>query len=253
MVSIDKFYVIHCIENKERLYNIEYQKQHNKLLNDKLEIYWTCYFPFSDVASNALLLSNKSRYISNKSEYNLCREFYRIIKLAYESGLNSICIFEDDFSVINEEEFNKFFDLIPEDFDIIQLSYLFSKDMGDYNKLFNEYKSGNLWMKKTFGAWSNNGIILSRNGMKYFIDSINKEFQAADIPIHESKNNMRYYGKTNQAKLLNHYIPTYPIVYVDGIDSTVQNSNDKSKKLIYELYSKYIDKTKYNMYKKEEA
>ena len=126
MDIIDKVYVIHCVENKERLNNIRFQMDHNKWLKNKLEIYWTCYFPFSNIAVNAMLMSNKSRFLSNKSEYNLSRESYRIIKVAYEREFNSISIFEDDFSLINEDKFNEFLINLPKDFDIVQLSYLFN-------------------------------------------------------------------------------------------------------------------------------
>ena len=246
--NIEKMYVIHCVENEKRLENIKYQFEHNKIVEANTEIYWTCYFPFSDVAANAMLLSNKSRFLSNKNEYNLTREFYRIIKVAYLQGVKSICIFEDDFSLINEKDFIKFMNNLPEDFDIVQLSYLFNDDMYDFKKLLNKYKNGILWVEKNFGAWSNNGLILSRKGMKYFIDNINKEFKAADIPTHESKNDNAYFGKINQSnKDLKHYIPTIPLIYVDGINSTVQTANGDSKEDIYRFYSKYLDSKKYNV------
>lgn len=244
--DIDEVYVIHCIENKERLKNIEYQIENNSWLKNKLQIHWTCYFPFSNIATNALIMSNKSRFISNKSEFNLTREFYQIIKLAYLKGLNYICIFEDDFSLVKENLFNEFIKTIPEDFDIIQLSYLFNSKMYDYKKLLHKfYVKKEYWMFKTFGAWSNNGIILSRNGMKYFIDSIDKEFKAADIPMHESKNNYIYFGKVNQSsQSIKHYIPTIPLVYVDGYNSTVQ---DDDKNDLYDFYRTKLDKNNYNI------
>lgn len=248
--NIDEMYVIHCVENEKRLENIKYQFANNEWVSNKTKIYWTCYFPFSDVAANAMLLSNKSRFLSNKNEYNLTREFYRIIKVAYLQGVNSICIFEDDFSLINKDDFKKFFNDIPKDFDIIQLSYLFNDDMADYKDLLDEYKKGNLWVEKKIGGWSNNGLILSRKGMKYFIDNIDKEFKAADIPMHESKNNNIYFGKVNQSNDdLKHYIPTMPVIYVDGIESTVQNTDNKSKEDLYAFYKKYLNPKKYNILK----
>ena len=251
MDIIDKVYVIHCVENKERLNNIRFQMDHNKWLKNKLEIYWTCYFPFSNIAVNAMLMSNKSRFLSNKSEYNLAREFYRIIKVAYEREFNSICIFEDDFSLINEDKFNEFLINLPKDFDIVQLSYLFNNKMYDYKILLNKYDNGQLWVEKDFGAWSNNGLILSRNGMKYFIDNMDKEFKAADIPIHESKNDNRYWGKYCQSnKDIKHYIPTKPIVYVDGYDSSVQTN---TKDELYELYRHKLKKDDYVIYEKKNS
>lgn len=241
--DIDKVYVIHCVENEKRLNNINFQKTKNKWLNNKLEIWWTCYHPYSDIMANAMILSGKSRYISNKNELNLVREFYTIIKTSYYKGYNNICIFEDDFSLINEEYFNQFMINIPNDFDIIQLSYLLvEKNIHNINYLLS---NNILWIEKNNGGWSNNGIILSRNGMKYFIDFIDNEFVAADIPMHESKNKDMYYGRINQSRNLNHYISSIPLVFVDGYDSTVQNN---TKDEIYKLYREQLNKDLYNIY-----
>ena len=225
----DKIYIIHCLENTDRQNNIDFQLSKLTCDKSKIEVHETCYFPFSKQAQLGLLFTNKTRYISTAAEYNLVREFYQIIKTSYLKEYKHILIFEDDFSLIQEEILELYFDKLSQNWDILQLSYLFNKYQYDYNKLFN---SNNLWIKKDFGAWSNNGLGLSRNGMKYWLDFIDKEFVAADIPTHESKNNLKWYGKTNQSNL-NHYIPNIPLVYITGEDSSVQNE-DKSD--LYELY-----------------
>ena len=131
---------------------------------------------------------------------------------------------------------------IPEDFDIIQLSYLFEYCPHQIEDiLLNENK---FFIKLDFGCWSNCGLCLSKKGMKYFIDAIDKEFLAADIPIFESQNNNPYYGKTNTGKGLNHYIPNIPLIYLDGKDSRVQTEN---KEKLYKHY-KLMDKKHYNIY-----
>ena len=225
--------------------NIEWQLNSfpEHVLN-KVSIEFTCYFPFSDVCANALLFSNKSRFLNNKNEFNLTREFYRIIKTSYCLGLERILILEDDFVFMQPHIAEEFLKEMPEDFDIIQLSYLFNDKQYDYVDIINEYKKGSKFIKKTFGAFSNNGLCLSRNGMKWWLERIESEFTAADIPAHESKNNMHFFGKTNLAnKEINHYIPTIPVIYVDGMNSSVQ-TEDK-----YELYKFYtlLDKNIYNI------
>ena len=235
----DKIYIIHCLENVKRQKNIEFQLNNLTCNKSNIEIHETCYFPFSKQAQLGLLFTNKTRYINTAAEYNLVREFYQIIKTSYLKGYEHILIFEDDFSLIKEEILELYFDKIPQDWDILQLSYLFNEYQYDCNKLFN---SEDLWIKKHFGAWSNNGLGLSRKGMKYWIDFIDKEFVAADIPTHESKNNIKWYGKINQNNL-NHYIPNIPLVYITGEDSSVQ-FEDKSD--LYELY-KNIKKEYYNI------
>lgn len=241
-IKFDAVWVIHCIEDEDRLKNIEYQKENNQWLKDNLQINLTCRFSHSDLFANSLLLSNSSRYVSNGSEVNLCREFYKIIKTSYLQGFNHICIFEDDFSLIKESIFMEYLKNIPEDFDIIQLSYLFEYCPHQIEDiLLNENK---FFIKLDFGCWSNCGLCLSKKGMKYFIDAIDKEFLAADIPIFESQNNNPYYGKTNTGKGLNHYIPNIPLIYLDGKDSRVQTEN---KEKLYKHY-KLMDKKHYNIY-----
>lgn len=226
----DKIYIIHCLENTKRMKNIEFQlSKLSENIKNKIEIHETCYFPFSKQAQLGLLFTNKTRFMNTASEYNLTREFYQIIKTSYLKGYEHILILEDDFSLIHEEILELYFDKLAQDWDILQLSILCNKYQKNINELF---ESKNLWIKKDFGAWSNNGLGLSKAGMKYWIDYIDKEFVAADIPIHESKNNLKYYGKTNQCTL-NHYIPNIPLVYITGEDSSVQNE-DKSD--LYELY-----------------
>ena len=236
----DKIYVIHCVENEERMKNIEYQIKEN---NIDLDIFWACYLPHSYICANSLIFSNKGRAFDNASEFNLTRNFYTIIKTSYLRGFNKILIFEDDFSLMKRDVLNDFMSHIPEDFDIIQFSLLFKKDMYNFNDLNKEYKNDKYFIKAPFGAWSNNGLALSRNGMKYYIDKIDKEFLAADYVPFESANKYDLFGKTESSNL-NHYFPTAPIVYLDKrFDSQVQQED---KKDLYEYYET-INKSYYNL------
>ena len=238
----DKIFVIHCIENEERLKNIQFQQEQSGL---NLEIHETCYFPWSQHAVNGLILSNRGRYIVNGSEFNLTREFYSIIKRSYLKGLEHILILEDDFNLMKNEYLEEFINDIPNDYDIIQFSILANREiLPNYTELENEYNAGKHFIKCNKGYWSNCGLALSRKGMKYFIDSINKEFVAADIVAFEDTNKMHFFGKTNVKSGLNHYIPTVPLVYLNDFEnSSVQNS---SKNELYEYYT-HIDKQFYNI------
>ena len=236
----DKIYVIHCAENIERMNNINYQI---KTSNIDLEIFWTCYHPHSYICANALTLANKGRAFENASEFNLTRNFYNIIKTSYLRGFNHILIFEDDFSLLKSDILDEYLNYIPEDFDIIQFSLLFKKDMYDVNKLIQEYDNDKYFIKAPFGAWSNNGLALSRNGMKYFIDKIDKEFLAADYVAFESANKYDLFGKTIPSNL-NHYFPTIPLVYLDKrFDSQVQQEDKKELYMMYDM----LDKSFYNL------
>ena len=144
---------------------------------------------------------------------------------------------------MKNEVLNEFCKYIPEDFDIIQFSLLFKKDMYNINDYQKEYENDKYFIKAPFGAWSNNGLALSRNGMKYFIDKIDKEFMAADYVSFESTNNYDFYGQTDSSGL-NHYFPTIPIVYLDKrFDSQVQQEDKKELYLMYDM----LDKKYYNL------
>ena len=237
----DKIFVIHCVENEERYNNILFQKEQNNL---DLDIWWTCYHPWSNQIINGLILSNRCRYIINGSEFNLTREFYTIIKTSYYKGYDRILIFEDDFCLMKQEYIDDFLDNIPNDFDIIQFSILANEDiLPDGRIISSEYKAGKYFIKCDRGYWSNCGLALSRKGMKYFIDYIDNEFVAADIPTFEDTNKLKWYGKTNVNSGLNHYIPTVPLVYLTNDNSQVQKI-DKSE--LYEYYN-YINKEFYNI------
>lgn len=238
----DKIFVIHCIENEPRMKNIEFQQKEN---NIKLEIHETCYFPWSQQAVNGLILSNRGRYIVNGSEFNLTREFYSIIKRSYLKGLERILIFEDDFNLMKNEYLDEFVEHFPQDFDMIQFSILANKEiLPDYREIESEYVKGNYFIECKKGFWSNCGLALSRKGMKYFLDTIDKEFLAADIVAFEDTNKIFFFGKNNIKSGLKHYIPTVPLVYLNDLgDSKIQETN---KKELYEYYE-HIDKQFYNI------
>ena len=240
----DKIYVIHCAENEERMKNIEFQINENNL---DIEIFWSCYYPHSYICINSLIFSNKAKSINYSSEFNLTRNFYSIIKTSYLRGFNRILIFEDDFSLMKTEILNDFIENIPNDFDIIQFSLLFKDDMYSSDDIIKEYEEHNKYfIKAPFGAWSNNGLALSRKGMKYFIDEIDKKFKAADYPIFESTNPYDFYGnKNNNEKYqLNHYFSTVPIVYLDQRFSS--NVQFEKKDELYKYY-KNFNKSYYNL------
>lgn len=241
----DKIYVIHCVENNERLKNIEFQQKESGL---NLDIWWTCYHPWSNQIVNGFILTNRCRYLINGAEFNLTREFYTIIKTSYLKGLNHILIFEDDFNLMKNEYLNDFLEHMPNDFDIIQFSILANTNMCDYEELEKLYEDDVYFIKPNFGAYSNCGLALSRKGMKYFIDTIDKEFLAADIPAFEDTNKIKWFGRTNVNSGLNHYITTVPLVYLNNDNkSQVQQLKGDTKSDLYEYY-KYINKDFYNIY-----
>lgn len=247
--KFDKIYVIHCVEDTVRYNNIQYQKEQSGI---DFDIWWTTKsHPFSEQMLNGILLSGYGRYIVNKNELNLVREFYAIIKIAYERSFNHILIFEDDFSLMKNENIEEFISNIPEDFDIIQFSTLANKKLFNYDNLIKQYENGILFTQVNSGFWSNNGLALSRNGMKYFLDYYKTEFVAADIPQFEINNTNKFFGKIyikEKYKNIKSYISTVPLVYLQyELNSNVQSAEDKSKQELYAYY-KLVDKQYYYIY-----
>lgn len=229
----DKIYVIHCAENQKRMNNINMQIEQSGI---DLDIWWTCYHPHSNTMMNGMILSNTVYRASNGRELNLAREFYSIIKTSYLRGMNRILIFEDDFHLMKTENIKEFVDNIPQDFDIIQFSILAELNMFSVDKLEKELDNGNYFVPMDFGAWSNCGLALSRNAMKYFIDYIDKNFTAADIPIFESTNIIPIYGN-NTNNGLKHYIPTVPLVYLSAEFESQVQTRKKDDTGLYTYYN----------------
>ena len=239
----DKIYVIHCAENDERLKNINNQINQSGI---DLDIWWTCYHPHSDMMINGMILSNNAYKIANGKELNLTREFYSIIKTSYLRGFDKILIFEDDFHLMKTEYIEEFVDNIPKDFDIIQFSILAEPFLFSIDKLEHEYENGNYFIPMEFGAWSNCGLALSRIGMKYFINFIDKKFAAADIPIYDNSNKLHIYNKLNNDNQykLKHYIPTVPLVYLTNEFKSQVQVKEKDDSRLYQYYN-HIDKNFY--------
>lgn len=228
----DKIYIIHCAESTKRMTNVNKQISESGIDAD---IWWTCYHPHSDLMMNGMILSNQVYRCSNGRELNLAREFYTIIKTSYLRGMNKILIFEDDFHLMKTEYIQNFCEHIPDDFDIIQFSILAELNMFEPDELSKLIEKEIYFTPMNFGAWSNCGLALSRNAMKYFIDYLDKVFTAADIPIFESSNIIPIYGNTVGSGL-KHYIPTVPIVYlINNNDSQVQ-TRSKDDSGLYKFY-----------------
>ena len=155
---------------------------------------------------------------------------------------------------MKNEYINEFISNIPNDFDIIQFSTLANKKLFDYNKLIKTYSEGKLFTECNSGFWSNNGLALSRKGMKYFLDYYNSEFVAADIPQFEFNNTDKFFGKTyikEKNQDIKSYISTVPLVYLQySLNSNVQDYDDPSKKELYEYYN-LLDKQYYNILSNE--
>jgi hypothetical protein len=113
-------------------------------------------------------------------EFNCAREEYTIIKSAYLRGLNSVGIIEDDCSFYKDISlWEEYMNNLPDDWDILRINCL----RGGYEEYYCNLSDSTYWVKQENAIYGTGFYILNRNGMKYMIDSIDKKFQAIDMPL----------------------------------------------------------------------
>ena len=171
---------------------------------------------------NLLKISNMlDSSITSSKDLCLLYAYYNIINNAYNNNLSHILIFEDSFKLMKNEYLQDFINNLPYDFDIIQFSILDNDNqLLEENIFVNEIENNKYFITTSYKFMSNNGLYLSRNGMKFFIDEINKKITHPYIPIYNSNK-----------KLLRHYISTVPLVYLEKTDKN-------SYRNIYSLLNK---------------
>lgn len=159
--------------------------------------------------------------------FDLCLLFayYNIIYNALNNELSHILIFEDNFKLMKNEYLMDFMNYLPYDFDIIQFSILDRNNILEDNFFVDEINNGNYFITTKYNFLSNNGLFLSKEGMEFFINTINKKIVHPYLPIYNSNK-----------KILRHYISTVPIVYLENTDEYSYNN----------IYSK-LDKSLYNL------
>lgn len=129
--------------------------------------------------SNQTIFDNcksKFKYVSHPNAISCTYEHYTLIKSAYLRSVESILIIEDDTHFIKKEDiWNEYMNAIPEDFDILRLCC----------HRWTLSNSQELWIRTGRPMWGTGCYALSRNGMKYMIDSIDKVFQPIDGPLYD--------------------------------------------------------------------
>ena len=183
-LPFDKIYIINLVSAKERYENCI--KEFEKLGVDKndLTFWYATRNNFLKGIEN-VVSSLKCEYYDNmqlRDNNTYSRIFdnayyhYNIIKTSYERGLKSILVCEDDVNFIdNKGIVLDVFNRIPQDYNIIKF----------YNQCDNEYFKKDLeitvYKKINYILESNRGGLgsamiyaLSRNGMKTYIDYVEK-------------------------------------------------------------------------------
>jgi GR25 family glycosyltransferase involved in LPS biosynthesis len=113
--------------------------------------------------------------IKTPNEFGAAMSHYTVIKTALEQGYERLFVFEDDvmFRKDFNNQFEKSFDSLPKDWDMIML-YSFMYKIQPQNVRVNAR-----WMK-SFDAWSLMAYGMNRKTMQRYVDDMDKMFQIAD-------------------------------------------------------------------------
>ena len=175
-----------------------------------------------------VLNQNKLGRLTRPNEYDCTHNHYSMVKQAYDQGYDYCLIMEDDIRFyLGKEEWRLYLEHIPEDFDILQFGG-FTAD-----PRIKDYMDESKWWVKhpTVPVWNASMYALSRKGMEYYLEFIDKFFWVADGPL---------YRAPMDKPELNTYICTMPLVIQE--DKNVDPSDIRDKQ------TDTIDYNTQNMY-----
>lgn len=219
-IKYDKIFVLNQSKDANRRNNvIKLFKQYNI----DFEFWYSQALPYQQELIQNFNKTHNSfhnsyeEYFNRGSVFNCCLNQYLICKHSYEMGYENILFCEDDIYFTGNFDKNILYN-IPNDADIVRfnltINYYWNYEK-NYKLIYNEIFSkfiGQEYPKTNYGSAL--CIYLNRNGMKHYIDFIDKYgYVAADYPY-------MYY------KMLNNNINQYVIneelnnKYIIGLSST---------------------------------
>ena len=205
----------------------------NNFRQSDLDIRTTVPFKKYNTIMMHVLNQNKLGRLTKPNEYDCTHNHYSMVKQAYDQGYQYCLVLEDDILFIKDKKiWEKYLDNIPSDFDILQFGGFTADErvVEDVLNHKNEY-----WVKHPHvGIWTTSMYALSRKGMEYYLEFIDKFFWVADGPL---------YRASMDNPELNTYICTIPLVIQEDKDVNPSDIRDKQNDNIdyntqnmYELY-----------------
>ena len=205
----------------------------NNFRQSDLDIRTTVPFKKYNTIMMHVLNQNKLGRLTKPNEYDCTHNHYSMIKQAYDQGYQYCLVLEDDILFIEDQKlWEKYLDNIPEDFDILQFGG-FTADKLVVEEVLNH--KDEYWVKHPHvGVWTTAMYALSRKGMEYYLEFIDKFLWVADGPL---------YRAPIDNPELNTYICTIPLVIQEDKDVNPSDIRDKQNDNIdyntqnmYELY-----------------
>lgn len=209
-----------------------------------IKFHYSTTWPYNDFIVDAVNKANIGRF-TKSNEYDCTRNHYSIVKQAYDRGDEYVLIIEDDIKFLKRFDiFNTFISNVPDDFDILQLGG-FTTDPNIMNETYSieDYDKGvkDYWYhNESIGLWNCSMYILSRRGMEYYINFINKILWVADGPLFKAPLNK---------KIIKIYNPRIPLVIQEDKNKMLSDIRDKTNdKIDYLADNMFEKKIKYDDY-----
>lgn len=142
----------------------------------------------------------------------------KAIELSYKNNDNYSIIAEDDMIIEKNINWDYFINILPDDWDIIQLYYF---KLSFYNSnYFKQLQKQNILIKTNNILTSAAAYLINKKGMKKIMDNLIYN-NTIDLRNHNRHCLADYVIFNN----LNRYILTYPIIKTEEIDSTLNPSH----------------------------
>ena len=239
----DKVIILSLIKDKEKRHNMEVQCM--DMFNTKYPYHNAVIFSGNSSIMHGFNSLSTGRF-KKPNEIGCAMEHYRIIKEAYETGMKSIFVMEDDIAFIKDKDyFKQCLDNIPENWDILMMSsYIGIKTDKDIDLLKESESVNDYWFIPFWPGWCTACYALSRRGMQYYLMSQDKFFQVADMPLYNA-----LYFKDNK-KWVKTYFTKKPLAIQKDLlySSDIRNREEIIEKKKWNLYEKNINENDYFLY-----
>lgn len=222
-------FLLNLSTRKDRRETMIKQLRHFGLLEsytqDELDIRTTVPFKKYNSLMMHVLNQNKLGRLTKPNEYDCTHNHYSMVRQAYDQGYEYCLIMEDDIRFLNDNEtWAKYLENIPKDFDILQFGgftadsnikkYLLNYENDVKDKIFFKH-----WIKHAdVPVWNASMYALSRKGMEYYLEFIDKFLWVADGPL---------YSAARDRQDLNTYICSIPLVIQE--DKNIEQSDIRDK------------------------
>lgn len=232
--------ILSLLKDKEKRNNIE--EQCNRVFGEIYPYHNAVIFPHNQTIMQGFNAFNTGSF-KKPNEIGCAMEHYRIIKEAFEKGIETIFIMEDDIAFIKDDNyFKNCMDNIPDNWDILMMSSYIGIRTNNYIDLLARSESVNTyWFIPFWPGWCTACYALSRKGMQYYLACQDKYFQVADMPLY---NALKY--DTNK-KIVNTYFTKKPLAIQKDLlySSDIRNKEEILEKKKWNLYEQNIKESDY--------